>query len=241
MTYKAIKNTTFITAVLSIFIGAIWWFLFPPASRGLKNPMTRKYTLLKLIRRNSISNLPEHFSCDGNADVKYYEATDKNKSTYHLVTVTYDVAGLGDRSYSFVFDSEGKCLLRSKDRPRFDNGSMFDITNDGYIEKVFIYNIDDMAGDFDDISAMDKAIKVWRLSENPELLLHIEFKDEIAHESGGPFGYQIMAIVKDQRVELVSLELNEVFASFSWSAEKEQFVCQDFHPTSIWQVLCPVR
>lgn len=233
-----------IVAILGVLVFYTQDWLRPIGLR-LENPKIRVLTLSKLIKRNSIEDLPKHFSYRNEEDIiQYYTAKDKNGNEYHLVAVTYDIALLGNRTHSFVFNSDGKCLIHSQDSPRFDNGSMMDLTQDGYIEKILTYNIAESDGHIDQtVDSNSKALQVWRLqSTSPELLLDIRHKRYIDFD-GVYYSRPIRAeSLRSQQIELVTLSPSrETLVTFSWSQEKEEFICDGPIKSDVWAVLFPIK
>jgi len=211
----------------------------------LRNQKHRCKILGQLITHNSINDLPKEFSYRGEKDfVRYSAAADKEGQVFHVVRVTYYTRyALGDRDYVFVFDSHGKCILRSKAWRAFGNGGLFDFTCDGYIEKILAFHIAESNGELTESSPYDTALQVWRLqTPTPFILLDVRFKF-FPNEQDDPndftdvhLGYNDRG--KAQRIELADIRFNPR-VTFSWSKEKKQFVCSGPLESKYWKVLFP--
>ena len=236
------REKIFVSMATIAVLGILTYYIYGwlgPIGPGLENPKTRASTLSKLIKRNAIKDLPKYFSYKNKENViQYFTTKDRNGNEYHLVAVTYEIAMLGDRTYSFVFDSDWKCLLESKDRPRIDNGFMLDYTRDGYVEKILSYNIAEKDGNIDETVDYDEVLQVWRLqTPSPELLLDIRYKSYI--ENVDSPGYIIPMTERDRQIELLS-PTHETLVSLSWSQEKEQFICNGPLESKNWKIVsCP--
>ncbi len=243
---KRRKNIVLIMALimLSIAVYYIYNSLFSISS-GLKTPRRRAATLSKLIRRNSIHDLPKDFSYEDDEDViQNFTIKDKNGAKYHWVLVTYPVGVAGHRAYSFIFNSDWKCLLKSEDSLTIDNGSMNDYTGDGYVEKIFVYDIAEKDGRGDETINYDGALQVWRLKpQSPELLLDVRYKRGVSTEGNWLYQYSIVptSLPSDDgyRIELTILgqEKNETLVTFLWSQEKHKFICSGPLEPKLWKVL----
>lgn len=242
------RETIFVSVTTVAMLGVLLFYIqdrLRPIGPGLENPKTRASTVSKLIKRNSIEDLPKHFSYRNEEDIiQYFTAKDKNDNEYHLVAVTYDIALLGNRTHAFVFDSDGRCLLHSQDNPRFDNGSMMDLTQDGYIEKILTYNIAESNGHIDQADDYNyRALQVWRLqSPSPDLLLDIRHKRYLDFDGvyySGPIRAESL---RSQQIELVTLSPSrKTLVTFSWSQEKEGFICDGPLESDIWTVFFPTK
>jgi len=232
------KREKILVSIAAVFVlGTLAYHIYDrlmPIGPRLKNPETRASMLSKLIKRNHIKkkDLPKHFRYTDKDDIiQYFTKKDRDGSEYHLVVVRINIEMLSDRIYSFVFDSDGKCILRSKDQPRFDNGSMADYTHDGYIEKIIVYNTALRDDDSIDTSIdYDGLMQIWRLQRpSPKLLLEVRFKNFVTDKNDKNGGYSIkVSSDRGRGIELIIPEQDfRTIVSFSWSQEKTSLFAAD--------------
>lgn len=234
-------------AIALLLIAGATFFIFgrtKPTGSRLANPKTRLSTLSKLIKKNSIKDLPKAFSYRKEEDsVDYFAAADKEGNIFHVVRVTYGFGGSQHRIYSFVFDSNGECVLRSKQNKHFSHGGLFDFTGDGTIEKILTFDVGESNGEIAKNTPYDSTLQVWRLqTPSPYILLDVRFEffpdeeDDPNDFTNAVIGY---ADGKAQRIELVGRGFKPR-VSFSWSKAKKQFVCSGPLESKYWKVLFPV-
>jgi hypothetical protein len=114
-----------------------------PAIERIAHEQHRVTALAELLATNRVGDLPPKFNFWANPDkIECFSAKDKDSNLLKLVKVTYRVGPGNSASVSFVFDSSGKCIFSSRDRKGFWNGGLYDITGDGYMEKVVQFSVE---------------------------------------------------------------------------------------------------
>jgi hypothetical protein len=177
------KRIILVVVALLLFALLLTWLLSnfreSPNVSLLKDPKQRRKILAHLIADNNIKGLPKNFSYSGERDlIQHFSAKDKDAHVFHVVRVTYEVDWThGDRRYMFVFDSQGKCILKSRVDESFMDGGLFDFTSDGYVEKILVsFVAESNAGEIVGTYQYDSALQVWRLqSPTPYILLDVKF------------------------------------------------------------------
>jgi len=188
--------------------------------------------------------LPKEFSYRGEEDyVDYFPAADKQGNVFHIVRVTYGFGGTQHRIYSFVFDSDGKCILRLNESSHFANGGLFDFTGDGMVEKILTFHRDKSNGEIQENSRYDSAFQVWRLqTPSPYILLHVRF-NFFPGDADDPSDFTRVHIDysekgKPRSIQLVGTGFKPRLI-FSWSQEKKEFICSGLRRSKYWEVLFP--
>lgn len=244
------KRIILVVVALLLFALLLTWvssnFTESPNVSLLKDPKQRRKILARLIADNNINDLPKNFSYSREGDlIRRFSAKDKDGHIFHVLRVTYDTDWAhGDRCYMFVFDSQGKCILKSRVNESFIDGGLFDFTSDGYVEKILVsFLAESDAGEIVGTYQYDSALQVWRLeSPTPHILLDVRFKlfpgdeddpNDFMHASVG------FADRGAEHVELVGRGFKPR-VSFSWSEWKKQFVCRGPLESKRWRVLFPM-
>ena len=97
----------------------------------------------RLLAKNDIADLPAYFSFwQSSGLLLFNKVKATHRRTFRVVTVTYSVPGRGDRSHSFIFADDTRCVLHTRDTPELLNGGFVDLTGDGQTEKVAVFTIE---------------------------------------------------------------------------------------------------
>lgn len=136
----------YIVAVCTILvIGLVVW----PNNRsnnvigGLNSPDAhiKSRTLGKLIKDNHLEeHLPVQFNL-GNltGGIDIYKSADRDGHSFWLAKVIARLYTGMECGYSFVFNEQGVCLLCKPDWGNIDSGGLYDINQDGKLEKIVEY------------------------------------------------------------------------------------------------------
>lgn len=137
---KSIIIVGLICCILIIWVSSCIFFSKDNFIDNLENKSNRKEVLLELIKENGIVDaMPNIESYIDAGDIEYFEAVDNTNGTIVTIFLTYPVSGLGDRSYSFTFTEDRKCLLWSKDKIISINGGLCDFNGDNIVDKMLNY------------------------------------------------------------------------------------------------------
>jgi len=196
----------------------------------------RPAALLDLLERNKIRDLPEGFTPTGEGTrIECFRAGDRTGRRYYLVMVTYPVEYEGQRTYSFVFNGEGRCVLHCGDRKVGLNGGLLDLTGDGYPEKVVSFTED--GAPYGMLTIERFQIFTFR-SGQAEKLLDVVYNLRTSMYEKGSLTLHILPRDHVDVVTLNDLSDRTKSVEFLWSDEQQKFIAEG-PTTDNWKILFP--
>lgn len=225
------RKYIWIIILVAAGIGFVAWAIIT-RSPGIRQFMAtrdrqqRVASLAKLLDQNQITDLPPGFNlwADSNK-IESFQATDKNGAVYQLVKVTYRVGHESSKTCSFIFVRGGKCIFWSRDRKGMENGGLFDVNYDGYVEKI----VEFVSGASAAPGQLDSHLQIFKLSlDGPKKLLDLAYATWPAQSAddwiltylsySGLYGGYVIKVSRDVKPDEQLL--------ITWSAQQQRYVAR---------------
>jgi hypothetical protein len=193
----------------------------------LARPDTAVPALASLLGANDIAGLPPEFNFwTTQTSLNCFDAVAGSGERFRMATVVYPKKLEGQRSYSFVFDETGRCLLHTGDQVYFPDGGLLDLTGDGTIEKIAGLIVSSQSDQEHGKPGFDRRLRVWTI-RRPEatLLLDVAYHPRTG---SGSADLALARIIPTQDGRSWNIELKAVdqdpFVVISWSEDAGAFV-----------------
>lgn len=189
--------------------------------------------LVQLLGHNNVAGPAGNYFWLDSVEFQVLDAVNQAGCGFRMVRVPYKDPWTGDRTYSFVFDEEGTCVLHSYD------GSMTmrdlwlaDITQDGEVEALVSFERIPAASHRPRGSMTDEALQIWRLHRgSSEKLMDLYCHNANVDPDDRVFFVFVSSTGDGRpwRIELGGFE-HARYGSMVWSPDQGAFVGEGLDP-----------